>query len=156
KTTIPAGSSSARVAVTLLSDAGRKEEVVKIQAQAGKLSSTAELRVNVEGGGGSGNGDKPFLPRGYAPDGDDAVEVRGRKLYKAVRSDQPGLPPARFVLVYPKNADAGWAPFYLMRSRASNAQFRDFDRAWPKDDDLPAVGMPAARAQAFAAALGGR
>ena len=50
-----------------------------------------------------------------------------------------------FVLIYPKKAADNWAPFYLMRSKTSNAQYRAFDPKWP-NNDLPAVNMPAGRA----------
>src|SRR5260370_555719 len=43
-----------------------------------------------------------------------------------------------------------------MRFKTSNAQYRAFDGAWPQNDDRPAVGMPALRAQQFAEFLGGR
>jgi hypothetical protein len=150
---IPAGSSSARFAVTLLADAGRREEVVGIEARAGNFRSTAELRVRVEPP--PRNRDGPYLPPGCTPASDRLAETNRGKLYDAVTLARPGLPPVPFVLVYPRKAGDNWAPFYLMRAKASNAQYGAFDKRWP-DNELPAVNMPAARAHEFAVSLGGR
>src|SRR5260370_30366369 len=68
----------------------------------------------------------------------------------------PGVPPARFVLIAPKQAADKWPPFYLMRFKTSNAQYRAFDGTWPENNDWPAVGMPVMRAHQFAGFLGGR
>src|SRR5262249_32534194 len=126
KVTIPSGSSQAEVAVTLLSGAGNAAEVVvRMEARAGGHSSSAELRINVQGGGGVSS-EGLYLPPNGQPDGAETVEVRGRKYYRAVKVEKPGMPAVRFVLVWPKNAADKWAPFYLMRFKASNSQYRAF------------------------------
>jgi serine/threonine protein kinase len=164
---IPAGADSVRVEVTLTADAGRPEEVVQIEARAGDLSSSAELRLIVRGGPRT----EPFVPPGYKPAGPETVpDARGRSRYLALVSARPGWPkglsPVRLVLVWPKRAEDDLAPFYLMEAKVCNELYAAFaarqpdaaEGAWPREGGpgrLPAVGMKPVRAAACAVWLGG-
>jgi serine/threonine protein kinase len=100
----------------------------------------------------------PVVPKGFKAAAETIVEdVKKQRFYKAIVTDRADRPSVKFLLV-PQLRATDPPSFYLMETKVSNKLFAAF--AKPPDssgqsEKLPALGIPLAQAQEFAAWLGG-
>ena len=138
--TIPAGADAVDVEVEAAPDADKGESKIHFHAAVGRLGGDAELPITIL------NAVPAFLPSGFRPVGE-----AGDGLYPGLVTDRPGVPPTEFVLLRPKGPGDP-PPFYLMKTKASNALAAALGAAGlkPGDAALPALGLTAAQARELA------
>ena len=138
--TIPAGADAVDVEIEAAPNADKGESKIHFHAAVGRLGGDAELPITIL------NVVPVFLPSGFGP-----VGAASDGLYPGLRTDRPGIPPTEFVLLRPKGPGDP-PPFYLMKTKASNALASALGAAGlkPGDAALPALGLTAAQARELA------